>query len=137
MKLKYLDKSVRVAIATISKLINKTKKSLINLAIILYNLSKKNLEKFKITTITLVDVFDLKKQVFEILVVANSIVDDFILKNIFEKNVSKINIYLENLIERIRQVYFDNEIFKRISTNLIKKNVKLKLENCEINNELF
>ena len=52
------------------------------------------------------------------------------------------------MIERIRQIYLDNEIFqyiikikkinfKRISTNLTKKNVKLKLKNCEISDELF
>ena len=143
-----MNKSVRVAIITISKLINKAKKSLVNLATILYNLSKKNLEKIEIATIVLADVLDAKKQTFEILVVANSIVDDFISKNLFQKNVSKINIYSKNLIELIRQIYHDNEIFQRIikikktnlkyiSTNLIKKNVKLKLKNCEISDELF
>ena len=119
-----------------------------NLAIIFYNLNKKNLEKIKTTTIALVDVLDVKKQIFEILIVANSIVDDLVSKNFSQKNVLKINIYLENLIELIRQTYYNNEIFQRIIkikrtnlryilANLIKKNVKLKLKNCEISDELF
>ena len=148
LKLKHLNKSVRVVIAAISKLINKTKKSPINLATILYNLSEKNLEKIKLITATLANVLDAKEQAFEISIVANSIVDDFVSKNFFQKNISKINIYSKNLIELIRQTYHDNEILqrimkikktnlRRISTNLTKKNVKLKLENCEISDELF
>ena len=143
-----MNKGVRVAIATISRLINKTKKSLVNLATILYNLSKKNLEKIETTIVVFADVLDTKKQAFKILIVANFIVDDFVSKNLSQKNVSKVNIYSENLIEFIRQVYHDNEIlqrimkikrtdFRRISTNLTKKSVKLKLENCEISDELF
>ena len=112
-----------------------------NLTTILYNLSEENLEKIKTTTIVFANVLDAKKQVFEILIVANSIVDDFVSKNLSQKNALKINIYSKNLIELIRQTYYNNEIFqriikikrtsfKRISTNLIKKNVKLKLKNC-------
>ena len=73
-----------------------------NLAIIFYDLNKKNFEKIKIVTIALANVLDAKKQIFKILVVANSIVDDFFSKNFSQKNVSKINIYLKNLIELIR-----------------------------------
>ena len=83
LKLKYLNKSVRVVIVAISRLINKTKKSFVNLAIILYNLSEKNFEKIKIITVGFANVLDAKEQVFEILIVANSIVDDIISKNFF------------------------------------------------------
>ena len=106
-----MNKSVRVAIITISRLINKTKKSLVNLATIFYNLNKKNLEKIKITIVVFANVLDAKEQVFEILIVANFIVNDFISKNFSQKNVLKINIYSKNLMKFIRQIYHDNEIF--------------------------
>ena len=61
-----------------------------NLAIIFYNLSEKNLDKIKTTTIVLVDVLDTKKQIFKILIVANFIVDDFVSENFFKKISQKL-----------------------------------------------
>ena len=127
-----LNKEVRKAINIISKLINKNQEEIVILTFIIYNFSEKKL-------------YTKKKVKNEILTNENS---DEILSNKTTKILSNKNKVALNIINNIKNVYFNDVIFqkiinskrnsdKRISINITKNKIKLKLRNCDIRKKLL
>ena len=134
LKSHYLDEKVRNAIKLTSLLMNENQKKIIILATMLYELSEKRLFANEKS-----DEKSSAKRVFE-------------KKSTIEKSKKELTIdsFMSqfDIVEQIRATYSDDIILqkiikskrndlKRISTNIIKIEIRLKLENCEIKNELF
>ena len=133
-KFHYLKTKIRNVINFASLLMNENQKNIIILAIMLYELNEKKFcanEKSNEKSFT--------KRVFE----KKSTIEKSKKKSTIDSFMSQFDI-----IKQIKTTYFDNIILqkkmkskridlKRISTNIIKIEIRLKLENCEIKNELF
>ena len=154
LKIKHLNKNVRVVIVVVSKFMNEIEKSLMNLISIIYDLNEKKFNKIMITTFANI-IENLIDIVFDIIIVNvtiefanNEFVNDAFVNDAFAINAFKNETFQTKLINRIRQIYLNDiilqrimkikkNIFKRISTNIIKKRIKFELENCEIEKNFF
>ena len=150
LKIKHLNKNVRVVIVVVSKLMNEIEKNSMNLISMIYDLSEEELDKTMTTTFaniieSSIDVaFENTTIVdFTIEIVNNEFVNDASTINAFENDTSQTK-----LMNRIKQIYFNNitlqrimkakrENFKRISFDIIKNEIKFEFENCEIKKNLF
>ena len=154
LKAKHLNKSVRVVIVVVSKFINEIEKSSINLIAMIYDLSEKKLEIDETMIVTFANIVENSIDIAS----KDTIIVDFIFDNEFANNAlvhesSTINAFevdasQMNLMNRIKQIYLDDVILqrimkakrenlRRISINIIKKEVKLELDDYEIKNDLF
>ena len=133
-KFHYFEAEIRNAINFAFLLMNENQKNVIILAIMLYELSEK-----KFFADEKSDEKSSAKRVFE----KKSTVEKSKEKSAIDSFTSQFDI-----VEQIKAAYFDDIILqkimkskrsdlKRISTNIIKIEIRLKLENCEIKNELF
>ena len=127
---------------------NEIEKNLMNLISIIYDLNEKKFNEIMTTTLaniienSLNIAFDTIIVDFTIELANNEFVNDA-----FAINASKTKTSQTKLMNRIRQIYFNDVIsqrimkvkrenFKRILTNIIKKKIKVELENCDIK-EIF
>ena len=145
LKVKHLDKGVRVAIVVVSKLMNEVEESSMDLTSMIYDLSEEGPDG--IVTAALADIVEGPIDVAsEDTVIVDSTIEsanDALAINAPENEAPQIE-----LMDRIRQVYLNDVILqrimeakredlKRIPMNIIKEGVRLELEDCEIREDLF
>ena len=154
LKAKHLNKSVRVVIVVVSKFMNEIEESSMNLIAMIYDLSEKEFEIDETMIVTFANIVENSIDIAS----KDTIIVDFIFDNEFANNAlvhesSTINAFevdasQMNLMNRIKQIYLDDVILqrimkakrenlRRISINIIKKEVKLELDDYEIKNDLF
>ena len=133
LKNKNLSVEVRNVIELISNLMNERQMNVARIITMMYDLIEEN-------------VFDDEKSVEE----SSSNIFEIDLMN--EKSVKESNIEqfinLSNIMKRIKATYFDDDVLqqfmnakrtekRKISFNFYKKNVRLKLKDCKIQNDFF
>ena len=129
LKKYYLNTKVKKTIKITLKFINEKHEKIATLTVIIYKLNEKKLyTKKKLNNDTLINKSQLEK---------NS------KKNFANSNFNKLNV-----INKIKIVYLNNVILQRIiknkqkkhkyiSTNITKTKIKLKLNDCELKNDIF
>ena len=150
LKIKHLNKDVRVVIVVVSKLMNEIEKSSMNLISMIYDLSEKELDRIMTTTLA-----NILENSIDVAFESTTIVDftiefenNELINNASTINALKSDASQTKLMNRIRQIYLNDiilqrimkakrEDFKRISIDITKNEVKLELENCEIKKNLF
>lgn len=143
LKSKHLDKGVRAAIAAVPRLMDEAEESPVSLAAMLYDLSEEGPEESETARAAPADVPDPGEQAPGAPVVDNEPADDAP-----AEDAPEVNAHPEDLIDRIRQAYPDDEVLqrimeakrtglRRIPVDLTREGVRLELGDCEISDELF
>ena len=125
---------MRKAIELVFKLMNENRKNTATLAIMIYELSEKR--------------FYAKKKLNEKSFAKKNLENDAFNEKSKEKSLNDNLTIQSNIMKRIEAIYFDDVILqrimknkrneqKRISINITKIEIKLKLKNCEIKKNLF
>ena len=124
---------IRKIIEIVLKFMNDNREKIIELIVMLYELNEKRLYTNE----------KLIKKSF-----AKNILENSINEKLIEKSFIDNFIIQTNIIKRIKTIYLDDKVLKklmkykrenlkRIFSNLIKFEFRLKLKNCEIKNNLF
>ena len=132
LKIKNLDSSMRKVIKMTLDLMNEREKSVIRIAIMMYDLIEK-------------EVFANEKSIEKSFAsnLETSINEKSIEKLLVEKFIDQ-----SNIMQQILKTYFQDDVFQRvmkakrsnqrkISIDLVRKELKLKLKDCEIKENLF
>ena len=133
LKRKNLKQEIRNVINLISDLMNERQMNVARLTCMMYELIEKN-------------VLDVEKSIKES--TSNILETDSINEKSSEKSDTEQLINLIVIMKRIKTAYLENEILqqlmnvkridkRKISSALYKKNIKLKLSHCKIQNDLF
>ena len=128
-KIHYLKFEIRKAIEMISTFMNEREETVTSLTVMLYELSEKKLETNEKSTVESFAKRHLENDLIKEKSIEKSFIDIFIVQsNIMTRII--VAYFNDDNLQRVIEIKRQN--FKRIFANIIKIEIRLKLNDCEI-----